>query len=452
MPKIVKNDREYTGSPASARNVTFDKTGAKNIVNSANTQDAVLELDNAVDKIKQSFQDGCSTIASAISDMGVATAYNDSPEIMAENIRNIINNAFEDVSYTLTTSATNDSTTSTKYFIFNIPKNGATLNVSFKVPTNNGSGNYIEVYGKNNGTTSGYGTSLGKIVTASNAGTYTGTMDVFGYETITLKIYCTHSGNAGHSATASYTTTVDIKEFANNLYIYKVSLGSVDRSSSKELSINLADYYRHYADITKDNIIVQVNSYVVPSTASTSSSTVNGVSYSYEPGAGTLKITANSQVMWSSTATNNKVDIYIIDKYRDISDGSFGGGVSGFKLKNYVVSFSCSESGQSGGTDGIGRSASSSFDLDVSDSTTLYIGSYTTTTNSSHGNGAPTAALTCKLINNDGTETSVTVGKSGTSIDVSNASTVSITGKFTSNTGASYSVSGTINVSQIIVS
>ena len=49
----------------------------------------ILGLETEVENIKQSFQDGCSTIASAISDMGVAAAYNDSPEIMAENIRNI---------------------------------------------------------------------------------------------------------------------------------------------------------------------------------------------------------------------------------------------------------------------------------------------------------------------------------------------------------------------------
>lgn len=50
---------------------------------------AVKELDTEIDTLKLSFQTGCSEIARAISDMGVATAFNDSPTVMANNIRSI---------------------------------------------------------------------------------------------------------------------------------------------------------------------------------------------------------------------------------------------------------------------------------------------------------------------------------------------------------------------------
>lgn len=46
-------------------------------------------LNSDLDAAKQSFQDGCSTIAAAITEMGVATADNASPETMASNIKKI---------------------------------------------------------------------------------------------------------------------------------------------------------------------------------------------------------------------------------------------------------------------------------------------------------------------------------------------------------------------------
>ena len=42
-----------------------------------------------IDTLKQSFQDGCSTIAAAITEMGVTTAENASPDTMANNIKSI---------------------------------------------------------------------------------------------------------------------------------------------------------------------------------------------------------------------------------------------------------------------------------------------------------------------------------------------------------------------------
>lgn len=48
-----------------------------------------LILNKNIESLQTSFQDGCSTIASAITEMGVATADNASPDEMAENIRGI---------------------------------------------------------------------------------------------------------------------------------------------------------------------------------------------------------------------------------------------------------------------------------------------------------------------------------------------------------------------------
>lgn len=57
------------------------------------TQAASTNLTNQlyqnINSLKQSFQDGCSTIAAAITEMGVATANNASPETMASNIKKL---------------------------------------------------------------------------------------------------------------------------------------------------------------------------------------------------------------------------------------------------------------------------------------------------------------------------------------------------------------------------
>lgn len=52
------------------------------------------DVETALNELKTSFQDGCSTIASAITEMGVATANNASPETMAENIKSLPSTAY----------------------------------------------------------------------------------------------------------------------------------------------------------------------------------------------------------------------------------------------------------------------------------------------------------------------------------------------------------------------
>lgn len=47
------------------------------------------ELTDRVENLEQSFQDGCSVIANAVTEMGVTTAIDASPSVMAENIRSI---------------------------------------------------------------------------------------------------------------------------------------------------------------------------------------------------------------------------------------------------------------------------------------------------------------------------------------------------------------------------
>ena len=48
-----------------------------------------MQLNSEFVSFQQSFRDGCSTIAAAITEMGVATANNASPETMASNIRKL---------------------------------------------------------------------------------------------------------------------------------------------------------------------------------------------------------------------------------------------------------------------------------------------------------------------------------------------------------------------------
>ena len=105
------------------------------------------------------------------------------------------------------------STTSTdSYYLFSIPDDVVVqIDVEMTVPANNGSGNYVKIYAKTNEeTTKGYGTDMGNIISSASPGgkTYTGTMQLQGYDVIAVRIHCTHSGNVGHSATAKYTTKI----------------------------------------------------------------------------------------------------------------------------------------------------------------------------------------------------------------------------------------------------
>lgn len=57
-------------------------------------ENATTELNQKCTNLETSFQDGCSTIASAITAMGVTTANNASPDIMASNIKKIASSTF----------------------------------------------------------------------------------------------------------------------------------------------------------------------------------------------------------------------------------------------------------------------------------------------------------------------------------------------------------------------
>ena len=87
-------------------------------------------------------------------------------------------------------------------------------------------------------------------------------------------------------------------------------------------------------------------------------------------------------------------------------------------FNDYVVTFRCE--GRGNDVDGLNRYANSSLKLDVTEYDTLYIGSYTLSYDSDHAAiGNEYAKLTCSI---DGESASLT--KSGTTLDVSNASTV----------------------------
>lgn len=306
MDEVVVNTKEDVAAGALAlKEYSEAMYAALDLIGSS-----IENQEEKLEQLEMSFQDGCSTIAGAITEMGVTTAANASPEEMAANIRQIvgesarilvsnlisvesissitwhssgtynvgagydnaylvftnlrtaitdqsirINQSYDKdtgiISYSFRTdtdydnnfvnevncrsvqfyaiaynrgadsfagystqvkpSATLDSTSTDKYYIFSVPAEGVNINVSFYVPANNGSGNYVQLYGKaNNSTSAGYGTDLGKIITASTGGkTYTGSLlNLTGYDIVTMRVHCTHSGNSGHSSTATYTTTI----------------------------------------------------------------------------------------------------------------------------------------------------------------------------------------------------------------------------------------------------
>lgn len=164
---------------------------------------------------------------------------------------------------------------------------------------------------------------------------------------------------------------------------------------------------------------------------------INHLQTSFQDG---CSVIANAITEMGVTTANNASPNVMANNIRNIR--------TGITLTDYTINLYCAKSNKyEDDIDGVQRNSSSSFKLNVTDYKTLYIGSYTMTTGSSHADGKPVAVLTCNV---DGVST--TLDKNGTTIDVSNASTVSITGKFTSNTGASYNVNGTIIVSEIIIS
>lgn len=114
MGKIIKNGISYStaGGSGSGDNIEIMTRAEYDALVEAGTVDAdvvyfitdagegsggnnvdLSELTDRVENLEQSFQDGCSVIASAITEKGVTTASNASPEVMAVNIGKITSDA-----------------------------------------------------------------------------------------------------------------------------------------------------------------------------------------------------------------------------------------------------------------------------------------------------------------------------------------------------------------------
>lgn len=153
-------------------------------------------------------------------------------------------------------------------------------------------------------------------------------------------------------------------------------------------------------------------------------------------------------VTWpSNTVVKTGTTVYYCVVPENTEDDSPVANKYGIVISNYTLNMSVSSSGTT--TDGnTSRSGKTTITLDVSSYDTLYIGSYTTTASSSHANGAPNVTLSCKI-----DETTVTLDKTnGTTIDVSEASSVTLTGNVSaSGLGGYYSSSGSITISVITI-
>lgn len=115
-------------------------------------------------------------------------------------------------------------------------------------------------------------------------------------------------------------------------------------------------------------------------------------------------------------------------------------------ISDYRITFSCA--GKGNDTDGINRNANSNLTLDVTDYDELYIGSYECKYDSDHaGIGDSYATLSVTV---DGT--AVTLNKSGTTLDVSEASEVVIKLNLkNAGVGSAYGVSGSVTISEIVL-
>ena len=80
------------------------------------------------------------------------------------------------------------------------------------------------------------------------------------------------------------------------------------RVSGDKLTVDLSSAYPEYAELTMDDLLVRIDTYVIPTNSSSKKCTVT---YSYEPNTGQLTIDT-TQTMWSSTPSNNNVTVFIL--------------------------------------------------------------------------------------------------------------------------------------------
>ena len=92
--------------------------------------------------------------------------------------------------------------------------------------------------------------------------------------------------------------------------VYKIEVtDAVSSNGGKTVEYDITPYYSMYADITIDNIVVQLPG--IRQVANLSSERVLSVTYAYEPTSGILSISSTAKI-WSSSGTQT-FDIFIIE-------------------------------------------------------------------------------------------------------------------------------------------
>lgn len=82
---------------------------------------------------------------------------------------------------------------------------------------------------------------------------------------------------------------------------------SIQRTSAKQIDLDISPYYADYMNLTVDNLIYEPTSDQTPNS---SSNTTVTYSKTYNASTGILTITASYQ-RWSSTSSINKCIVYI---------------------------------------------------------------------------------------------------------------------------------------------
>lgn len=165
---------------------------------------------------------------------------------------------------------------------------------------------------------------------------------------------------------------------------------------------------------------------------------INNLEMSFQDG---CSIIANAITEMGVATANNASPNVMADNIKNIR--------TGITLTDYTIHLYCTESNKyQDDVDGVQRNSHSSFNLNVINYKTLYIGSYTTSASSSHGNGKSTVTFTCSVDN-----IQESLSPNGTQIDVSLASSVKLTAKVQGKyLGFSYNTSGSVTVSEIVIS
>lgn len=181
---------------SSADKVSYDNTESG--LEATDLQGAMDEVTAEVDEIKQSFQDGCSTIAAAITSMGVSTANNASPATMAANVKKITNTDLG--------SATKAGAASS----YTIPKSGKAI-IFYTASFYNYAGD------THNGNSGSYTVKLGSTTLDSGSKGTPNSKDGFGFNGI-------WTGNVTKGQVVSLTTSTGGWIRATNVYMRIVIL------------------------------------------------------------------------------------------------------------------------------------------------------------------------------------------------------------------------------------